>query len=46
MLTLSDLERISTARLLDARTLYAAARYDGAFYLAGYSLEFALKARI
>lgn len=46
MLTISDLERISTARLLDASTLYAAARYDGAFYLAGYSLEFALKARI
>jgi hypothetical protein len=46
MLTILNLEEISAARLHDAQALYAARRYDGAYYLAGYSLELALKARI
>lgn len=46
MLTIFDLEAISAARLQDARVLYAAHRFDGAYYLAGYSVELALKARI
>lgn len=46
MLTILDLEDIATARLQDAHVLHAAARYDGAFYLAGYSLELALKSSI
>ncbi len=46
MLTILNLEEISAARLHDAEALHAAGRYDGAYYLAGYSLELALKARI
>ncbi len=46
MLTILNLEEISAARLQDAEALYIACRYDGAYYLAGYSLELALKARI
>lgn len=46
MLSILDLEEISCARLFDAKILYASGRFDGAYYLAGYSLELALKARI
>jgi hypothetical protein len=46
VLTISDLEAISAARLQDAHVLNAARRFDGAYYLAGYSVELALKARI
>ena len=46
MLTILDIDKISVARLRDAETLYTADRYDGAYYMAGYSLELALKARI
>ncbi|QJD91297.1 DNA-binding protein [Duganella dendranthematis] len=46
MLTISDLEEISAARLQDAQVLCAAGRFDGAYYLAGYSVELALKSRI
>ncbi len=41
-----DLREISKARLRDAQVLLRAGRYDGAFYLCGYSVELALKARI
>jgi hypothetical protein len=42
----SDLRGIAKARLLDAQVLLRAKRFDGAFYLCGYSVELALKARI
>jgi HEPN domain-containing protein len=42
----SDLRVIAKARLRDARVLLRARRFDGAFYLCGYSVELALKARI
>ena len=46
MLTRQELRRIAQARLRDAEVLYRAKRYDGAFYLCGYALEVALKARV
>jgi HEPN domain-containing protein len=46
MLTVKELVSIATARLKDAEALYAAKRYDGAAYIAGYAVEVALKARI
>jgi HEPN domain-containing protein len=42
----SDLQIIAEMRVEDARTLLAAGRYDGAYYLAGYAVECALKACI
>ncbi len=35
---------MSEVRLREAEALFAARRYDGAYYLAGYCVEFALKA--
>lgn len=46
MLSILDLEEISAARLLDGKILYGARRFDGAFYISGYAIELALKARI
>jgi hypothetical protein len=46
MLTRTELRRIARARLQDARVLLRGRRYDGAFYLCGYAVELALKARI
>lgn len=46
MITLSDLNTLSLARLEDAKALMKAERYDGAMYIAGYAIELALKARI
>jgi HEPN domain-containing protein len=40
----SDLQRLSNARLREARILLAAGEYSGAYYLAGYAVECALKA--
>ena len=37
---------MSDARVRDARALYAAGRYDGAFYIVGYAVEYRLKGRI
>ncbi len=37
---------IARARLRDAQALLRARRFDGAYYLAGYAVEIALKARI
>ncbi|MTV41139.1 hypothetical protein [Duganella radicis] len=45
MLTILDLDKISVARLRDAEALYTADRYDGAYYMAGYSLELASLAK-
>jgi len=42
----SDLLILSDRRLTEARALFTAKLYAGAFYLAGYSAEFALKACI
>ncbi|HZL35122.1 MAG TPA: HEPN domain-containing protein [Tepidisphaeraceae bacterium] len=39
-------KELAKARLADAEILFANARYDGAVYLCGYSVEFTLKARI
>jgi hypothetical protein len=46
MLDRAELLKLAKARLLDAKALLAARRYDGAAYLCGYSIECALKARI
>ena len=39
-----DFQHLSEVRLREAEALFAARRYDGAYYLAGYCVEFALKA--
>jgi len=46
MLAIKDLREIAAARLHDARVLYAAECFEGAFYLCGYAVELSLKARI
>jgi HEPN domain-containing protein len=45
-LTRSELQQIAQTRLEEAKVLLAAGFYDGAYYLAGYALETALKAYI
>jgi len=39
----AELQQLSAERIEDARALLAASRWPGAYYLAGYSLECALK---
>ena len=46
MIITKDLRAIARARLRDAEALLRAKRFDGAFYLCGYAVELALKARI
>lgn len=46
MISTKDLRSIARARLRDAQVLLKAKRFDGAFYLSGYAVELALKARI
>jgi HEPN domain-containing protein len=46
MLPVKRLRELARSRLLDAEVLFAAKRFDGAFYLCGYAVELALKARI
>jgi HEPN domain-containing protein len=46
MIASKDLRLIARARLRDAKVLLKANRFDGAFYLCGYAVEVALKARI
>jgi HEPN domain-containing protein len=46
MISTKDLRVIARARLRDAQVLLKAKRFDGAFYLSGYAVELALKARI
>lgn len=41
-----DFRRLGETRLRDAHALFAARRYDGAYYLAGYAVECGLKACI
>jgi HEPN domain-containing protein len=40
----SDLQRLSNARIREARILFDAGEYCGSYYLAGYAVECALKA--
>jgi hypothetical protein len=42
----SDLQSLADLRIAEAQALYAAGFFDGAYYLAGYSVECALKACI
>ncbi|USJ36584.1 HEPN domain-containing protein [Dyadobacter fanqingshengii] len=46
MATSSDLRILALARLKEAIALYETGFYDGAYYLSGYAVEFALKAAI
>jgi hypothetical protein len=46
MISTKDLRAIARARLRDAQVLLNGKRFDGAFYLSGYAVELALKARI
>lgn len=46
MKTPADIRDIAKTRLNESKALVSAALYDGAFYLAGYSVELALKAKI
>lgn len=40
----SELQRLAQERLADSEALFAAGRFSGAYYLAGYVIECALKA--
>jgi hypothetical protein len=42
----AHLQKLSRLRLREARSLFGAGQYSGAYYLAGYSVECALKACI
>jgi hypothetical protein len=42
----TDLRRLAESKLFDARYLHEGGRHSSAYYLAGYVVEFALKARI
>ena len=42
----SDLQSLASSKLEDARPLLRRNRYSSAYYLAGYAIEFALKAAI
>jgi HEPN domain-containing protein len=46
MPTRNELKELARLRLKEAETLFDAGLYDGAAYLCGYVIEFALKARI
>ncbi len=46
MPTKNELKGLAKLRLKEAETLYNEGLYDGAVYLCGYVIEFALKARI
>jgi len=46
VITLEILQNLSRNRLEDAKALYEAGRYDGAFYICGYAVELGLKKRI
>lgn len=41
-----ELQSLAETRLADAKVLLKNRRYDAAYYLAGYAIECALKARI
>lgn len=45
-MTRQDLQELAEMRLADAEALLVAGRYSGAYYLAGYAVECAIKACI
>ena len=46
MMRRHDLRRLARVRAVDAQALFSARRYPGAYYIAGYSIECAIKACI
>jgi HEPN domain-containing protein len=40
----ADLQKLSNTRIREAKVLFAAGEYSGAYYLSGYAVECALKA--
>ena len=46
MIAVDELDRSSRAHVDDAKSLFAAGRFDGAIYVCGYAVEVALKAPI
>jgi hypothetical protein len=42
----TDFQRLADVRIAEARQLFAAGMFDGAYYLAGYAVECGLKACI
>jgi len=46
MIAKADLRKLARGRLRDAKVLFGGNRFDSAFYLCGYAVELALKARI
>jgi HEPN domain len=46
MNTRSEIQHLSVLRLQEAKALFQSQFFDGAIYMAGYSIEFALKAVI
>lgn len=46
MITLEELKTLSNDRFEDAKALYKAGRYNGAFYICGYAVELGLKRKI
>jgi hypothetical protein len=46
MKTPNEIKHLAYSRLEEAEILCAAGKYDGAFYLAGYSIELMLKAKV
>jgi HEPN domain-containing protein len=44
MTTHAELKKLARIRLADANALYEARRYAGAYYMAGYAIECAIKA--
>ncbi len=45
-LTIDNLEKLIKERLEDAKVLFKAGRYGGAFYICGYAVELGLKKKI
>ena len=45
MINKKELRKIAKAKLKDAELLYQHKRYDSAYYLVGYAVELALKAK-
>ncbi len=44
--TPEQIEKLALERFQEANILFRAGKYDGAYYLSGYSIELALKAKI
>ncbi len=46
MTSCEDFKQLALLRLKEAHALYSAGLFEGAFYIGGYSIEFAFKVRI